>query len=107
MKYIEKMERNENLSWCKPYVDDSGEYALIMQEGKAICIKTPYGTAYEYGTLDDAALEEFARAVNPDYNLYSGWDDTHIALEAMHPVGCFFCPFKDECEAVNEKVDDD
>ena len=52
----------------------------------------------------EEALEQLAREVNSDYDLYSGYDDTHIALQSMHEIGCWHCPFRDECEAMGEEV---
>ena len=109
MKYIDYMNdhEDENLSWCKPYADESGEYTLILHDGMVDAITTPDRIAYRYnGTLTEELMESFARAVNPDYDDYSGWDDLHIALESMHEVGCAHCPFKDDCEAMGEEMSD-
>lgn len=101
------MEANytENFSFCKPCYNDSGDYALVMFDGELSAIKTPDLVAYRYdGTLTDEVMQQFAKAVNPNYDLYSGYNDIHIALEAMHPVGCAYCPFKDDCEIMGEEI---
>ena len=107
MTYLEYMQdhENENLSWCKPYSDDSGEYMLVMHDGEVHSILSPTCEAFRYdGTLTDELMERFAREVNHDYDLYSGWSDIHIALEAMHEVGCVSCHWRDDCEVMGEEM---
>ena len=107
--YREYMEEHdgENLSWCKPYSDDSGEYKLIMYEGIVDSISAPTIEAWRWNdTLTAEVLRDFARAVNPDYNEYKGWTDEHIALEVMHPIGCSACPWFGDCEAMGEETDE-
>ena len=107
MTYLDYMREHtdENLSWCKPYTNDDETHFLVMYDGIAGSIDTPNITAHRYGGSDfEAELEKLAREVNAHYDLYSGWDDTHIALEAMHEVGCWRCPFRDECEAMGEEI---
>lgn len=109
MKYLEYMQNHadENFSWCKPYADESGEYKLVMHDGLLESVKSPTITAYRYdGSLTDDVKEQFAREVNPDYDLYKGWDDEHIMLDAMHPVGCASCAWFYECEAMGETMSD-
>ena len=107
MKYLEYMQEheNDNFSWCKPYANASGDYMLVMCDGELSSIKSPTFEAFRYdGTLTDDVLERFAREVNPDYDLYSGWSDLHIALEAMHEVGCSSCPWREDCEPMGEEM---
>lgn len=95
----------EDLSWCKPYEDKTGDYRLVMYEGEPSSIATPERIAFRYdGTLTDELLEAFARAVNPDYETYQGYTDLEIALGTMHPVGCASCPHFDECGAMGEEM---
>ena len=107
MEYMEK-HPDENLSYCKPYTNDNEDYFLIMFEGRAASISMPNGiriTDGEPGFSD--ALRTLARTVNEEYELYSGWDDTHIALETMHETGCSRCPFcKDWCDAMSDTISD-
>ena len=108
MKYLEYMEENqyENMSWCKPYKDKSEKYTLVVHEGEPLSIMSPTTEAHRYdGSLNDEMMEQFARAVNPDYNEYSGWSDVQIALDAMHEVGCASCPWKEDCDAMGEEMD--
>ena len=107
MKHIDYMgsHEDENLSWCKPYVDDTGKYALILHEGNVDAISTPDGIVYGDALTADA-LEAFARTVNEYYDDYSGWDDLLIAIAAMHETGCAHCPCKDDCDAMANDMDD-
>lgn len=92
----------ENLGWCAPFVDESGNYAAVVCEGKIITIRTPDGDRHN---PDAETLRNFAKAVNPEYDEYKGWDDTHIALEAMREVGCASCPWNNDCDAMDEPAD--
>lgn len=106
MKFIDYMREHdgENLSWCKPYVDDSGKFALIMCEGKPLAICAPGKYVFDDDDNFSAELEDFARAVNLDYDLYQGWSDLQIALFALHETGCAACPMCEDCEPMNETM---
>lgn len=98
-------ENGENLSWCRPYVSDDGAYALALNEGE-IAGMILNGEDIEAGKLDSAELlRRFAKAVNPDYGDYDGWDDLHIALEGkIRERGCAECPWFDVCDAMSGDV---
>lgn len=105
-EYFEEHE-DENLSWCKPYFDESGEYYINMYDGIVEAVITPKVKiirVYDLNNTLDDIVTEVAKAVNPDYDFYSGWDDLHIALDAMHECGCASCPFKDDCEVMGEEI---
>lgn len=111
MTYREYMEEHpeENLSWCKPYRDDSGEYCLIVHDGEAEHLEMPGRVADRWdGTLTDDLLEDFAQAINPHFEdkewIYKGWSTLHIALDVMHEVGCSECPCNSLCDAMGEEV---
>jgi len=107
MTYREYMEshEDENFSWCKPFTNKDEDCFAIMYDGTIDHVITPEMEAQRYdGSLNDETLEVFARRVNPDYDLYGGWSDEHIALEVMHEIGCTSCPFKDDCEAMGEEM---
>lgn len=107
MTYMDYMREHpeENFSWCKCYTNPEETHYMVMYDGLLNCINTPSVIAYRYGSHDfDAEIETLAREVNEDYDLYSEWDDIHIALDAMHEIGCWHCPFKDECEAMGEEM---
>lgn len=107
MTYLKYMEQNPaaNFPWCKPYTNDEQTHFLIVYDGLANSIETPTATAHRYGGSDfNAELETLAREVNPDYDYYSGYGDQKIALDMMHEIGCWHCPFRDECEAMGEEM---
>ena len=109
MTYAEYFENHEteNFSWCKPYTDKTGEYMLVIHDGELSSIASPDIIAYRYdGSLTDEIIKQFAMAINPNYDLYSEWTDLHIALDSMHEIGCSHCPFKDECDAMEEEMQD-
>lgn len=96
---------DENLAWCKPYEDETGNYKLVMHDGEPLGIMTPDREAFRYdGSLTDDLMESFARAVNPDYDYYKGYSNVHIALDAMHEIGCASCPWFDDCEPMGENM---
>ena len=109
MTYREYFEEHddENLSWCKPYANDEEDCFIIMYEGDAGGIVTPDVEAIRCeGTITDDLLEALARKVNTNYDWYSKWSDLHIALDAMHECGCASCPFKDDCDAMGEEMEE-
>lgn len=100
MKLYEKMEKTENIGWCKPVVSDDGAAAVAEQEGRAVAVRIS-GVDYTGGAIP-AALERAARRVNPDYDMYHGYDDLHIYLDGdTHETGCACCPWRDECDAMD------
>ena len=109
MKYSDYMREHETegMSWCTPYQDETGDYTILVHDGEPSAIMTPSRMVYRYdGTLTGETLEQFARAVNPDYDAYSNWDDLHIALNALHPIACSACPWFDDCAAMVEEIDE-
>lgn len=112
MKYIEYMEThaNENLSWCKPYTNNDETVYIVVHDGEAESISTPDREIVRgyNGTQDaiDEAVAQIAKDINPYYDDYSGWSDLHIALEEMHECGCASCPFKGDCDAMGEEMND-
>lgn len=105
MRYLDYMEEHpgENLEWCRPYTDGNDNY-LIMYDGGPLGIKTETEEVTERRELE-YGMEGFARKVNKDYDLYSGYSDAEIALDAMHEVGCFDCPWKWDCDAMGAYVE--
>lgn len=98
------MNSGENLGWCKPYVSDDESCCVIVNNGKiASCTINGEDVGYILPNTDvDAIAHRLAVAVNPDYADYDGWDDLHIAIDAMTEVGCSECPFRDDCDAMWE-----
>lgn len=105
-KLYEDMAYGESLGWCTPYMSDDERNAIVINEGRIdgmLCdgeyIRPEAGPHYSSGQI-----QRFARAINPDYGYYTGWDDIHIILEALSACGCSDCPWRDSCEAMD--VDD-
>lgn len=117
MKYREYMEEHpeENVTWCKPYTDDKGN-ALVMWEGEPLVILMDDGREYwrgkydweyrEQNRLDDQAVEAFARHLDPDYSPARGYTDTQIILQNLRECGCASCPFREECELMDEEIEE-
>ena len=109
MTYAEYMEQHdtENFSWCKPYTNDDETYYLIMHDGLPLVIKTPTIEAWRYdGTLTGDVLKQVAKEINKDYSEKRGYSNTYMILEAMHEIGCHYCPFKEDCEPMGGEIDE-
>lgn len=111
MKYYENMNYGENLGWCKPYISEDDRYALVLHEGEISTIQAD-GRDLDWDDKDPIyvtlryskdLLHRLARSVNPDYDEYEGYTDTHIILDAMQERGCAACPWRDECDAMIEE----
>ena len=109
MKWLEYMENHpeENLSWCRAYISDvDARFGMIMYDGLLFAVFTPDGVFYRFdGGLTDEVIEQFARTVNRDYDLYSGYPDWQIARFALREVGCASCPYKCDCDAMSMDVE--
>ena len=106
MTYREYHEAHpqENLSWCKPYTDESGDYWLIVHDGEQATMITPDDVMHTQN-IYSPELEEFARKLAPDYDLYEpAVAPLYIALDYMHERGCALCPFFGECEVMSEEI---
>lgn len=95
---------NENLCWCRPFTDGKG--AWLAEQS------SDYGTFMgpdeaEYPLTDKTKLRDFAKKVNPNYDLYKGYTDYEIALDAMHETGCAHCPWNVVCDAMDEEYGSD
>ena len=112
MTYREYFELHqmENVGWCTPYTDKNEENYLIMYDGTPESVffgDETGGVAYHRG-LDsnyDAHLEKFARLVNPYYDQYVHRNDDVIARDVMHETGCYYCPFKNDCDAMWDNIE--
>lgn len=110
--YRDIMEYGENLDWCRPYVDESGQYYLVMTDGRVNGMHGPGikdCADCETGEEEDENLKKLAQAVNKYYSDYSGYDDDYIARQAMTETGCTSCPYFGICDAMSEEsgVDED
>ena len=98
MKLIDKMNYDEDMSWCKPYVSTDGKVWAIECNGKIETIKNG-------DEIVDHPTEEYiakvARQINEDFDYYRGYSAEYILMDAMKKCGCWQCPFKIDCDAVN------
>lgn len=103
MTYRERMIKNGgNLSWCVPYrVTTKGGDVIIIAENEGNIV----GCQINGRDVDGMTWERIARMVNPDYDLYSGWEDRHIAHDDVpwEELECRSCPWFDVCDAMDEE----
>lgn len=93
------IETGENLSWCRPMEHKSEDITLCVMEGEVIGILE---CANEIYPVTAEKITELAKRLNSCYDLYEGWDDTHILLDSgFEEMGCKDCPWFDVCEAMD------
>ena len=114
MKYRDYMaDSDDNLSWCKPYIGD--RVSIAINEGNPVGlivdgeeVKPVYVGALKGYEYTAEQLEQAARAANPDYDTYSGWDALHILVNGdVSERPCRDCPWFSECDAMDEQYGDD
>ena len=103
------IENGQNLSWCKPLKHKSEAVYLIVNEGIIDSIidngEETVRTSI-IGKKSDPAMDEkikeLAKRLNPEYDEYEGWDDTHILLNSdFEELGCRDCPWFNSCDAMD------
>lgn len=106
MKNYERMSHGENLDWCRPYISDDERIAVAVNEGEIINIQVD-GRDIEWDEkrkfsfgYSENLLHRLAQEINPNYDLYKGYTDTHIILDTLEERGCAECPWRDECDAM-------
>lgn len=82
MKLIDTMKENENMGWCKPYLSAFG-YQMVVCEGEVI-------QASEEDWIGEDASDPRFREALAEYHLTE--------------FGCKDCPWREECDAVNEEI---
>ena len=100
----------ENLSWCKPYVAKDGEFALILNEGEIIALKSPrLGFAVlNTGEPDNVnVINSFLHELKPDCDFNYDPDWISDLLDLMDETGCARCPSFEDCQAFDDDDDDD
>lgn len=108
MKLYEKMRNGENLSWCRPFTTKHKNLWVIVKEGKIEAIHELFGhiyfgQPYAFVNPSENLIAEFARIYNKNY--YANKDyftPTEILLDVLYEKGCADCPFRDECEAMED-----
>lgn len=99
---------DESPDCCTPYANKGRTHFMVVYDcGSQVTISTPtmLVNLYSGSAKYDEVLEQFAREVNPDYDLYSGWSDLYIATQAMDKIGCASCPWRDDCEMMGEELE--
>lgn len=92
------MDNGENLCWCKPLSYQDGKVILAVNEGEIVGLRID-GTDVK---INADSVRRVAKMVNPDYDLYDGWDEMHIIQEAPHEeLGCCNCPWFGICDAMD------
>lgn len=91
------------ISWCTPYFSEDKSVSLAVNENQ-ICGVLIDGKDLEPDEVKALDLNALARRLNPDYEDYSGWDDKHILLDAMHTCACEDCPWYGKCEAMCDEM---
>lgn len=101
------LDKGGNLYWCAPYQSKDGSIKFSLCEGKINGLQID-GEKVESDTdvlspeyYSDALLEKVARKMNVYYEEYSGWDNTHIIMDAAESIrDCADCPYFNDCEAM-------
>mgnify|MGYP003571293210 CR=1 FL=1 len=89
----------ENLSWCKPYMND--------QVSVAVCENKIVGMSINGINVDTTSenIRNAAKFCNPEYDLYEGYSDREILLMGdIQEAGCVDCPWFYICEAMKEEI---
>ena len=84
---------------CKAMSSKDGRIVVITDGSLVI------GMAVDGVEVDvtPASVHTAAKEANADYDLYSGWSDDHILLEAMGAeIGCEDCPYRQVCDIWQE-----
>lgn len=103
MTYRELMKQNnENMDRCVPRsfvggrivaVEMNGDIDGLMIDGAEVPCSEEY-------------IRIAAKMANEYYDCYSGWDDTHILLDADScEMPCRLCPWFDVCAAMDEETE--
>nr|DAR24149.1 MAG TPA: hypothetical protein [Caudoviricetes sp.] len=101
IKLYESMQNGENLSWCRPYISRDGSCAMVINEGEIINIMID---DKDFVNPSREQLAALAARLNPDDADpdADGEELTEILLDSMREVGCADCPYRDECECMDE-----
>ena len=100
MTYREKLSaENENLGWCKPLSFANGKVIAAINEGSVDSIQIEGKTI----PATDENIRTAAKIANESYDLYKGWNDTNILLDAeSEELPCRLCPWFGICDAMDD-----
>lgn len=107
-KYM--IESDGNLGWCKAL--DFGDVQISVNEGiingimdSGVDIDSDEGILSS-NFYTEKTLTAIAKKVNPNYDLYDGYNATHIILDAKHDeLPCKLCPWFNVCSAMDNPED--
>lgn len=89
-KAYENMKENENLDWCKPYIDEEGNVISINYEMLYSPLEIYRRNAIAHSKGLNMTKEEVLEMIRE---------------EKLKETGCCNCPFRDECEAMDLNED--
>ena len=93
----------ESLDWCECFSFAGGTVHAAVLAGKIVSLDDN-GVVYNPPTADD--IHRLAVRLNDCYDLYKGYDDTHILLDVEHEkLPCCECPWFDVCNYMDETPD--
>lgn len=102
---IGKMRPDENLGWCKPYESDDRRVRFTLMEGKIATmlvnkmrVENPNTEEIHYAAMTLAGDD--IHAIKDHFS-----DDMDFLLHRCSEVGCTFCPFNKDCDAVHEHIE--
>ena len=91
--------------FCAPYSFLNGRVIMAIMYGRDIQAITIDGEDF---IPTPQNIKTTAKLVNPDYDMYQGWPDIHIILDAGYDMlDCQKCPWFKFCEAKCAEEDDD
>lgn len=100
-EYFRSAGESIDLCQCLSFADNS-VYAVLL--GGEIVSLIDNGREYTTVTADD--IHRLAVRLNADYDLYKGWNDTHILREAAdEKLPCCQCPWFDVCDLMDQEAD--
>ena len=105
--YYEYMTEHQDMGFdfCQVFMSEDGNHAWTEYGTEIIRVKSG-DHDYEYHDVYNG-ITEIAKAVNPYYEDYKGWDDRHIAMEVVKRRSCYNCPWKHECDVMMAYVSED
>lgn len=101
----EMIETGKNLGWCKPMKHKTENIYLAVNGNKIDSIFDNGKETIRGGEADkiiDKKINDLAQRLNPEYDEYEGWNDTHILIDSgFEELGCKDCPWFNACDAMN------
>lgn len=101
---ISRMRPNENLGWCKPYESDDRRVRFTINEHELSAIRI--NGVDHYSKFEKHIHEAAMLLAGDDSDYIAGYfaSDMDYLLSRCSEVGCTYCPFKHDCDAVTEHI---